>query len=151
MRAIQHKPAYRRLLTVACLAAAAPCIALADPCRAIPDRGPAPSYLATASAFGGPVVYVGDGDSLCVELSRGPEGWVEVRLQDFNAPELSEPGGRAAKAMLTRLAMGRVVSCVAGRQSYDRLVAACTLNGRPIGELMQEAGVRKGGRGTQAK
>lgn len=39
------------------------------------------------------MVYIADGDSLCVEVSPGPAGWVEVRLADFYAPELSEPGG----------------------------------------------------------
>ena len=45
--------------------------AKADPCKAIPDRGPMPSYLHRGAHFSGPVVYVGDGDSLCVAVGRG--------------------------------------------------------------------------------
>ena len=70
----------------------------ADPCRAIPDRGPMPSYLHRGAQFSGPVVYVGDGDSLCVAVGQGPANWVEIRLEDFYAPELHSPTGPAAKA-----------------------------------------------------
>src|SRR5437899_9917249 len=74
--------------------------ASADPRKAIPDHGPAPPYLSPGSTFAGPVTYVGDGDSLCVAVGQGPENWVEVRLEDFYAPELHEPAGPAAKATL---------------------------------------------------
>jgi hypothetical protein len=47
--------------------------AWADPCKAIPDRGPMPPELAPGRRFAGPVVYVGDGDSLCVALGAGDE------------------------------------------------------------------------------
>jgi hypothetical protein len=65
--------------------------AKADPCKAIPDRGPMPSYLHRDAHFAGPVVYVGDGDSLCVAVGQGPENWVEIRLEDFYAPVHSPP------------------------------------------------------------
>lgn len=122
---------------------------LADPCKRIPDRGPMPSELAPGRTFAGPVVYVGDGDSLCVETTpgKGGDGWVEIRLADFYAPELSEPGGRAARDGLAYIAMRRRVSCVAGRRSYDRVVARCTLNGTSLGDLMRRRGVDEGGRG----
>jgi endonuclease YncB( thermonuclease family) len=120
--------------------------ARADPCKAIPDRGPMPNYLHPGSTFSGPVAYVGDGDSLCVAVGRGPENWVEVRLSDFYAPELHEAGGERAKASLKRITMGRSVSCVADHRSYDRVVAACTLNGRDLGDSLRAAGGREGGR-----
>ena len=128
------------------LTAAAP--ALADPCKAVPDRGPMPSHLARGSSFSGPVVYVGDGDSLCVATGprRGAD-WVEVRVADFYAPELSAPGGREAKAALERIAMGRVAACRAQKRSYDRVVARCTVDGRSIGDHLRRAGVREGGNG----
>lgn len=94
------------------------------------------------STFSGPVTYIGDGDSLCVTIAAGQ---VEVRLADFNAPELREPGGRAAKEALQRLIFGRTVTCRAGRRSYDRVVARCTLNGQSVGDLMRAAGIREGG------
>lgn len=122
--------------------------ALADPCKAVPDKGPAPAWLARGATFAGPVVYVGDGDGLCVDARGvGPGGWVEVRVADFYAPELHTPDGPAAKAALERIAMGRRVECVAEKKSYDRIVAVCRLGGRSLGDLMRAAGVPEGGRG----
>ncbi len=129
--------------------------AAADPCRLIPDRGPVPPQLAPGRPFSGPVVYVGDGDSLCVDVGRGfpavesagGASWVEVRLADFYAPELAEPGGPEARDALARIAKGRRVECVAGRRTYDRVAASCTLRGVSLGDLMRRAGIREGGRG----
>lgn len=121
--------------------------AQADPCKAIPDRGPMPPYLAPGSTFSGPVVYVGDGDGLCVAVGPGQAAWVEVRLGDFYAPELHAPGGEAAKAALTRIAMGRRTVCVADHRTHDRVAAVCRINGQSIGDLMRRAGVREGGNG----
>lgn len=135
-------------LVVGILAALTHCeAASADPCKAIPDKGPMPAYLGSGSQFSGPVAYVGDGDSLCVALGSGPASWVEVRLADFYAPELNEPGGRLAKSTLEQIAVGRMASCVAGHRSHDRVVARCTLGGRSIGDLMRARGVREGGNG----
>ena len=102
----------RTATILAALALATP--ALADPCKAIPDRGPMPSYLSRGATFSGPVTYVGDGDSLCVAVGQGAANWVEVRVEDFYAPELNAPGGREAKQTLTRLAYGKRAVCVAG-------------------------------------
>jgi len=121
--------------------------AKADPCRAIPDRGPMPGYLRPGATFSGPVVYVGDGDSLCVAVGREQNGWVEVRLADFYAPELSEPGGPEAKLTLARLTRGQRVVCRAQRRSYDRVVAVCTLNGVSLARKLRAMGAREGGRG----
>jgi endonuclease YncB( thermonuclease family) len=110
--------------------------ALADPCEA-----PLPS---PGTVFSGPVEYLGDGDSLCV---RTAAGLVEVRVADFYAPELHEPGGPEAKATAQRLFMGRTLRCEALHRSYDRIVARCTLAGESIGDLLREAGVPEGGRG----
>jgi micrococcal nuclease len=113
--------------------------ALADPCTApLPPAG---------TEFSGVVRYVGDGDSLCVGPAADPTTWIEVRLADFYAPELRAPGGEAAKATLTQLVKGRHAACAAGRRSYDRVVAQCTVNGHDIGNLMRAAGVREGGNG----
>lgn len=120
-------------------AASAAGAVLADPCEApLPRPG---------QSFAGQVRYVADGDSLCVGTSSNPTSWVEVRVADFYAPELHAPGGTQAKATLQRLAMGRTVLCQAGRRSFDRVVARCTLSGRSVGELMRRAGVPEGGNG----
>jgi micrococcal nuclease len=120
---------------------------LADPCKAIPDHGPAPAYLRPGATFSGPVVYVGDGDSLCVAVGPGPAQWVEVRLADFYAPELSQAGGPEAKAALDLIAKGRAAVCIAEHQTYDRVAAVCRVGGRSLGDLMRAAGVREGGNG----
>ncbi len=121
--------------------------AKADPCKAIPDHGPMSSYLHRGAHFSGPVIYVGDGDSLCVAVGQGPANWVEIRLEDFYAPELHSPTGPTAKAALERLAMGRNTECIANHRSYDRVVATCRIGRRSIGDLLKAAGNTEGGNG----
>lgn len=97
------------------------------------------------------MTYVGDGDSLCVAATRGreadPNTWIEVRLADFYAPELHQPGGQEAKKALSRIAMGKRVQCLATHQSYDRLVAECRLPNGGLGQFIRRAGVTEGGNG----
>lgn len=78
--------------------------ALADPCT-----GPLPKE---GARFSGVVRYVGDGDGLCVGASSDPSTWIEVRLADFYAPELHDPGGAEAKAALARLAQNKTAQWV---------------------------------------
>jgi micrococcal nuclease len=121
------------------LALLVPTAAFADPCTApLPLPG---------TSFAGSVRYVGDGDSICVGDSGNASSWIEVRVADFYAPELHSASGPQAKAAMERIAMGRTVQCIAGKRSYDRVVAQCTLNGTSIGELMRREGVAEGGRG----
>jgi endonuclease YncB( thermonuclease family) len=116
-----------------------PALAKADPCEgALPKPG---------QSFSGVVHYVGDGDGLCIGPTADPSTWIEVRLADFYAVELNEPGGRRAKAALEALALGRRLDCVAGRRSYDRVVAKCRLGDQSVGELLLQRGVAEGGRG----
>lgn len=137
----------RLLSAVGLLVILAPTMAMADPCEAIPDNGRLPVYLASGSRFSGPVVYVGDGDSLCVGVGSGPEGWVEVRVSDFYAPELHDPGGEQAKAVLERIALGKQAECTAQHRSHDRVVALCRIDGVSIGDRMEAAGIEEGGNG----
>lgn len=150
MKKRQPRPSGR--LTLAALAACAwgfsVTAAAADPCKAIPDRGRAPAWLSPGSAFSGPVRYVGDGDSLCVGVGPTPAQWVEVRLADFYAPELSDRGGAEARTALARIVQGRRLTCIADHQTYDRIAAYCRIEGRSLGDLMRRAGVREGGRGV---
>lgn len=122
----------------------APAIARADPCEGrLPDRA--------GATFSGVVRYVGDGDSLCLGPNSDPATWIEVRLSDFDAPELHSPTGRADRDRLAGLVRGRVLSCVAVRgrtgrvRVYDRVIASCRLNGRRVGDLLRDAGGREGG------
>ena len=144
---------------VAAIACALSSAARADPCNAIPERGPLPPAFSQGRTVTGPVVYVGDGDSLCVAtrskslVEQGPGAtWVEIRLADFYAPELHERGGEAAKTMLRRIAGGQVISCRIDHRSYDRAVARClTSAGASIGDLMRQAGVEEAGRNFSAR
>jgi len=131
------------------MASLMPSVTVADPCDLIPERGPMPSEVRSGQAFSGPVVYVGDGDSLCVALGPSHAQWAEVRLADFYAPELHDAGGPEAKETLSRLVEGKKVECVAEHRSYDRVVAVCRLRGRSVGDLMRSAGVHEGGRGRR--
>lgn len=126
-----------------------PTVACADPCGLIPERGPMPAEVRSGKTISGPVVYVGDGDSLCVALGPSRSQWAEVRLADFFAPELHDAGGPEAKETLSHLVEGKKVECIAEHRSYDRVVAVCRLRGRSVGDLMRAAGVREGGRGRQ--
>lgn len=112
-------------------------VACADPCTAsLPKKG---------VTFSGEVRYIVDGDGLCVGNTTNPGEWIEVRLQDFYAPELREKGGQAAKLTLDKIAMGKQVTCVADHRSWDRIVAHCTVQGFSIGDVMRRAGVKEGG------
>ncbi len=125
------------LAALAASAVASP--ALADPCEG--------SLPAEGTIFSGMVRYVGDGDGLCVGPAGRPDRWIEIRLADFYAPELHEPGGIYAKRRLERIAIGKMLVCRAGRRSYDRVVATCTIGGRPLGGALRAAGGAEGGRG----
>ncbi|WP_413993334.1 thermonuclease family protein [Labrys okinawensis] len=136
---------YRLLLPAGLLAAitiAAP--ALADPCR-----GPFPTQAGIQ--FVGTVRYVGDGDGLCVGRTSDPNEWIEVRLADFNAPELHKPGGVSAKSALVRITLHRDVICTTERGrsgrvvTYDRVLARCRIGPDSIGDLLRRAGIAEGG------
>lgn len=112
--------------------------ALADPCTAdLPVPG---------TRFSGVVRYVGDGDSLCVGPAGRPDRWIEIRLGDFNAPELHDGSGEDAKRRLRRVAMGKSIAYRADHRSYDRIVAYCTIGRRRLGDALRAAGGREGGR-----
>jgi endonuclease YncB( thermonuclease family) len=116
----------------------------ADPCEA-----PLPSQAGIL--FSGVVRYVGDGDGLCVGKTADPKEWIEVRLADFNAPELHQPGGAAAKAALERIALQHAAICTTERGrggrviSYDRVIARCRIGAESIGDLLRRTGVAEGG------
>lgn len=121
-----------------------PGAAWADPCEGVLPTRP-------GDRFSGTVRHVGDGDGLCVGTSPDPATWIEVRLSDFNAPELNRAGGREARRRLSDLTLGRTVQCVATRGrsgrhiTYDRVIAACRLRGRSLGDHLRVLGGREGG------
>lgn len=135
-----------RLLTIAAAAALVASAAQADPCEA-PIRGFKPG-----DRISGVIRYAGDGDSLCVGPSHDQNTWIEIREARWFAPELREPGGREAKRVMDGL-VGRRALCTVERgqngrtSSYDRVIAACRVDGHPIGAIMNAAGIKPGGRG----
>ncbi len=135
-----RRTALSALWALACLAAPAH----ADPCE-----GPLPQRAGVV--FSGTVRHVGDGDSLCIGRSTDPNEWIEVRLADFNAPELREPAGPAARAALVQVTRGQTVVCRTqkGRSgrvtSFDRVIARCSIGSDSLADLLRRAGVRPGG------
>jgi endonuclease YncB( thermonuclease family) len=134
------------LVAIAALAVfmLAPGIAHADPCTAqLPRRA--------GETFSGTVRYVGDGDSLCVGASDDPTTWIEVRLGDFDAPELHSQDGPRSKRFLEQVALGRQATCSAmrGRSGRvivcDRVIAVCRIGGRSVGDQLRAAGAPMGG------
>jgi endonuclease YncB( thermonuclease family) len=124
-------------------------LVIASPAKADPCEGPLPNR--SGVEFSGTVRYVGDGDSLCVGQTDDPNEWIEVRIADFDAPELHRPGGEAAKAALVRLALGQPVVCTTERGrsgrviSFDRVIARCWIGSVSIGNLLRRAGIAEGG------
>ncbi|GGB10113.1 hypothetical protein GCM10011491_42570 [Brucella endophytica] len=118
--------------------------AIADPCKA-----PLPAQAGTR--FSGTVQYVGDGDGLCVGRTVDPNEWIEVRLADFDAPEVHQPGGAAAKAALEHIALHREVTCTVKRGrngrvvSFDRVIARCQIATDSIGDILRQVGIAAGG------
>ncbi|WP_298673100.1 nuclease [uncultured Sphingomonas sp.] len=134
-----HRSRSKALILIGAGSFLAPTAVFADPCTA-----PLPS---PGAQFSGVVRYIGDGDGLCVGPMGRPDRWIEVRLADFYAPELHERGGEQARQRLRSLVFGRTVACVADHRSYDRIVAACMVNGKPPGDELRRLGGIEGGRG----
>lgn len=83
-----------------------------------------------ALALEGPARVV-DGDTLVIAGER-------VRLRNYNAPELHQPGGIEARARLEALTLGRVVVCAGrARDQYARLVALCSVGGADLGRALR--------------
>lgn len=135
----------RSLMMFAAIAATAlPTGASADPCEgALPSRA--------GTVFSGSARYVVDGDGLCLGASTDPRKWVEVRLADFDAPELYGPGGYAARGRLTKVVGNQLVTCqaVRGRSGrvivHDRVISACWIGKRRLGDALRAAGGVEGG------
>ena len=134
----------RIILAAMLLSLAAATMARADPCEGrLPTRH--------GETFAGMVRHVGDGDSLCVGRTSNPNDWIEVRLADFDAPELRERDGRRSRDLLTRLTRGRQVTCTATRGrsgrvvSYDRVIATCRLGRQRLGDLLRAQRAPEGG------
>ena len=73
----------------------------------------------------------------------GPE---RIRLRGINTPELSEPGGQAARQRLEQLLQEGPVRIVPhGQDVYGRTVADVFVNGRNVAEVLKQEGHAKPG------
>lgn len=73
-----------------------------------------------------------------------------IRLRNFNAPELSDPGGTAAKQALESLVEGYEVTCLpVARDKYARWVASCSTADTPdLAAAMKAMGITQKRRKT---
>lgn len=87
------------------------------------------------------VTAIVDGDTFDVSPQWQWNGQTadRVRAAGYDAPELHEPGGQAAKAKLERLILGRSVELRAAyRVDRGRLVADVYRDGRNLAEYFPE-------------
>lgn len=85
-----------------------------------------------------PIVAI-DGDTLRVGADR-------VRLRGINAPELTEPGGDAARLRLEELLKEGSVRIVPhGQDVYGRTIADVFVDERNVAEVLKQEGYAKGG------
>jgi len=78
-----------------------------------------------------------DGDTIRIAGQK-------VRLQGLAAPEMDEPGGRAAKNAMIQIVKGQQVSCqLDGTTTHDRVVGICYVGGRDVAEELVRRGLAR--------
>lgn len=91
----------------------------------------------TERTVDGRQIQVVDGDTFHYGTQR-------IRLKGIDTPELSEPGGEAARLRLEELLHNRLVHIVPrGRDVYDRLVADVFVDGQNVAEMLRIDGYAK--------
>lgn len=77
-----------------------------------------------------------DGDTFEVKTKVGET--IRIRIANFNAPELNQRGGKAAKKDLKNLIEGKTVTLVPKGKSYGRVVADVRINRKKVSNLMKK-------------
>lgn len=90
-----------------------------------------------AAAFPARVQSCHDGDTCRVITGQGV---IKVRLAEIDAPEIDQPYGTAARAVLCSMVCGRDVDVEPRGTSYDRIVGLIRINGLDTSEAMVRAG-----------
>ena len=95
---------------------------------------------ASAEQFIARVFGVHDGDSLRVKIDGGRS--MRVRLYGVDCPEIKQAGGKAARALVRRLAFGRVLLIESkGKDRYKRVVGRVyLLSGNTLSRELVKAG-----------
>lgn len=106
----------------------------AHPDRLPPDTGSSQPELVLPGA----VIRVLDGDTADVQLDSGP---IRVRFHGVDAPEKSQPLGKAAGAHLATMIQGRVVQVLpVDQDAYDRIVGVLYLGETNVNAEMVRTG-----------
>lgn len=113
------------LLVVAAISTSAPAL----------ERGAAQPIGDSPTRLSGRATDIHDGDTFRF-------GGTRIRLFGIDAPELDDPGGRAAREALALAIAGGRVSCTdTGARSYDRIVARCVnAKGYDLARIMVRSG-----------
>lgn len=74
-----------------------------------------------------------DGDTIAIKNAT------RIRIAGYDAPELGQYGGKAAKTRLTKMLKGKQIgiSSELGK-SYGRSIRRVTVGGKPVDKLMQK-------------
>lgn len=86
-------------------------------------------------AFGGVVLRVIDGRTVCLAKGPSPSQWVRATLDDSH-------DASARPAVMSAL-FGKRIDCAVVRQGPDGPVARCTLDGEPVGRLIDSSANRQ--------
>ena len=82
-------------------------------------------------------IFAIDGDTLRIGSQR-------IRLAGIDTPELSEPGGQAARQRLEQLLQEGLIRIVPhGQDVYGRTVADVFVDGRNVAEVLAQEGYAK--------
>lgn len=92
------------------------------------------------AAFAGIVSFVSDGDTLWVRPDAGGAPR-KLRIDGIDAPEICQPGGEAARALLAQRSLHQHVQVAERRRdTYGRGLARIDLHGNDLGAQMVAAG-----------
>lgn len=117
-------------------------LTLAPMVEAVPARAPVAAACAApppgvGASFSGFVLQVTGGDTVCVARGPEPKDWVKVRLYDI-------PAG-VARGTLMAAAFADKVDCRILKQDGSGAVAACSLNGASLGQIVRLPDVQSRG------
>jgi endonuclease YncB( thermonuclease family) len=122
------------LFALVMAAAVASGMSHAQPTKKSPPADPRPTELT------GLVIRVIDGDTFWLRVIDGQPHEV-VRLQNIDAPESCQPGGKDSTQALSRLVLNKTVNVkIAARDDYSRLIAKVFEGATDVGEQLVRDG-----------